>query len=978
MKRLGLILMVFACSWAWAATYYVDATGGDDGALGTSDTTPWKTLSKVNGETFSGDDQVLLKAGEMWRETLVPPSAGTSGHPIVFGRYGTGADPKIYGSTEIPTWADQGGNSWTATHVWSDTAHMQADGTPYPGPYVMWRDGAMLTKVADTPDAEGEWGYSGSTLTIYTTTDPNGSDLELATRDNGIYTAFDDGANYLTVEHIEVAYTGWCGIFQGHGNTFWTVDSCTVHDVGTPGTHDEHGINSRSHDMTVSNCTVYNIGSNGINYSDSESGDGDNFVITGNTVYDCHHAMINLLHVGAETMTGNEILRNVVYLSDGFVDGANSPVGIYFGQGGGTSTVCAYNLVYQTTGPGISVETEAVTCLVENNTIYGGGTASIFTKTAGGLTVRNNIAVNIGDSTHYCYRDTTDADNTVDYNDWYSTGAADGLFLNKHDVPYAPTSGARTFATWKTDTGDDAHSIITDPGITNVVLHDFSLTSSSGAKDTGTNLAYATDLIGTAVPQNTTADMGAYEYTETIAPTVTVEQGGSQTDPINSLPIVFDVTFSEVVTGFDETDVTMGGTATGATVTVDGSGTDYHINVTAVSGDDGTLISSIAADKCVDIYNNGNEASTSTDNSVTYDSTNPTVTVEQGGSQADPATSLPVVFDITFDEQVTGFDTSDITMGGTAVGVTYAVTGSGAAYTLTVSDVTVDGTLIPTIAGSVCTDLAGNDNDASSSTDGTVTFAAAQTYTAPVAAPVKSSAKYIGHVASFTGPGSAEIIQMMAPVEFKEEFLGYQWLYTETGSAGLWYTTQTSLNTSIGLLPDKPNGLLVLNLDSDNNAEQAVLYWGNQKGIDVAYQAYFQAVLALHTVPTTGVDVVWGMAGDHSTTRDNIAQNAWFRCQASGAVVCESDDGTTDLDDKATGITMAADMYHVFQIDFTSLANVKFYIDGTQVATTTTFDLSDLGDAEAVLQPYIGLGKASGTGVGCMYLDSVRIWSGRD
>lgn len=200
--------------------------------------------------------------------------------------------------------------------------------------------------------------------------------------------------------------------------------------------------------------------------------------------------------------------------------------------------------------------------------------------------------------------------------------------------------------------------------------------------------------------------------------TVTVNQGSTQVDPANSLPVVFDVVFSAAVEDFAIGDVTWSGTATGITAEIAGSGTTYTISVT-VSGD-GTLIPSLAAEVAQDGSANLNEASTSTDNSVTYDSTDPTVTIEQGSEQDDPAVSLPVTFDITFDEPVTGFATGDITMGGTATSPVYAVTGSGAAYTLTVSDATLGGTLIPSIDASKCTDLAGNDNEASDSTDNTV------------------------------------------------------------------------------------------------------------------------------------------------------------------------------------------------------------------------------------------------------------------
>lgn len=89
---------------AAANIYYVDQTGGDDSKDGLAQSIsggagPWKTIAKVNSSSFSGDDQILFKRGEVWREQLTVPSSGTSGHPIIFGKYGSsGADPIISGS----------------------------------------------------------------------------------------------------------------------------------------------------------------------------------------------------------------------------------------------------------------------------------------------------------------------------------------------------------------------------------------------------------------------------------------------------------------------------------------------------------------------------------------------------------------------------------------------------------------------------------------------------------------------------------------------------------------------------------------------------------------------------------------------------------------------------------------------------------------------------------------------------------------
>lgn len=61
------------------ATYYVDATNGDDLGMGISQSAPWKTISKVNNSRFQPGDFILFKRGETWREQLVVPYSGSRG-----------------------------------------------------------------------------------------------------------------------------------------------------------------------------------------------------------------------------------------------------------------------------------------------------------------------------------------------------------------------------------------------------------------------------------------------------------------------------------------------------------------------------------------------------------------------------------------------------------------------------------------------------------------------------------------------------------------------------------------------------------------------------------------------------------------------------------------------------------------------------------------------------------------------------------
>lgn len=82
-------------TFASGTVYYVDSASGSDTNNGTSEGTPWKTLSKVNSVTFVAGDKLLFKAGGSWSGMLRPHGSGTGANRNVIGKYGTGPAPII-------------------------------------------------------------------------------------------------------------------------------------------------------------------------------------------------------------------------------------------------------------------------------------------------------------------------------------------------------------------------------------------------------------------------------------------------------------------------------------------------------------------------------------------------------------------------------------------------------------------------------------------------------------------------------------------------------------------------------------------------------------------------------------------------------------------------------------------------------------------------------------------------------------------
>jgi len=112
----AFILLLALAARANATTYYVSSSAGNDANSGTSASAAWQTIAHVNAQTFEPGDAVLFKRGDVWNESLAPPSSGSSGNPIRFDAYGTGPAPNLTGWYAVPAsaWVNVTGNAWKA------------------------------------------------------------------------------------------------------------------------------------------------------------------------------------------------------------------------------------------------------------------------------------------------------------------------------------------------------------------------------------------------------------------------------------------------------------------------------------------------------------------------------------------------------------------------------------------------------------------------------------------------------------------------------------------------------------------------------------------------------------------------------------------------------------------------------------------------------------------------------------------------
>src|SRR4051794_39869164 len=161
---------------------------------------------------------------------------------------------------------------------------------------------------------------------------------------------------------------------------------------------------------------------------------------------------------------------------------------------------------------------------------------------------------------------------------------------------------------------------------------------------------------------------------------------------------------------------------------------------------------------------NTNNASSSTDNTVSYDTAKPEVTIDQAASQSDPTNAQPVHFTAVFSEHISGFTGDDVTLSGSAGHGSASATVtqlSGNRYNVAVAGLSSDGTISADIAAAGVSDDASNSNNASSSTDNTVSYDTAKpSVTIDQAAgqsdptnaqPVHFTAVFSEHISGFTG-----------------------------------------------------------------------------------------------------------------------------------------------------------------------------------------------------------------------------------
>ena len=219
---------------------------------------------------------------------------------------------------------------------------------------------------------------------------------------------------------------------------------------------------------------------------------------------------------------------------------------------------------------------------------------------------------------------------------------------------------------------------------------------------------------GVATDTASNANTAATSQSVTIdvdRPTVTIGV------PSGTQPGAFEatITFSETVSGFAQSDLSLSGSA--ASITAWSANSDNTIYTATIAPTaSGTVTVSVAANVATDGAGNTNTAATSKNVTVSVDTDAPGVSITAPLSVQNGAFSVT----ITFTEAVSGFTQSDLALSGTgSASITSWSSTGNTSYTATVTP-TASGTVTLNVAAGVATDGANNRNTAATSQTVTV------------------------------------------------------------------------------------------------------------------------------------------------------------------------------------------------------------------------------------------------------------------
>ncbi|MCP4912931.1 MAG: hypothetical protein GY909_07410 [Oligoflexia bacterium] len=543
--------------------YYVSSNSGDDSNSGTSPCSPWKSLSKVSGFSFSGSTTIYLKRGETWNEKLVIPTDNLS-----ISAYGSGSLPIISGSVAAGPWNNEGGGiySYAASIDASEgLGNISKDGTMMS--FVEWDTDHSTTLGGASDDS---YTYDDSTDTVYikVVTDPASNTFEISSIFTGIeaenksnvsvsnlnITRFSlHGINFKNcvncdVTNVTISQTGGAdlgpfyagnGIEYGNTSSSGTVDSVTVSEIFdsclSPQTFD----NSQTlTNITFKNSTLTKCGFAGVEISILSNGGTTGSTMSGISVENIiisdtgkgwsgrrygteGHGIRIQADSGAGTISDTLVTRTQISNAAG--DGikvlgdtgistvsrskinGNDGIGVNFSEA--TSSTPKLNLysslIHNNSNYGVSFNCPSCQGFdIYHNTFYDNTTINlaIFAQ-SNSANLKNNVFYSSSAMTHF-FVNSTLASADVDTNCYNDSTNLFGY----NSATYSTVSAFNASTSF--EAGGIGNGIV---GLTNPATEDFTLTSASDCKSLGsTGTGVTLDYSGSTF--SSPPSSGAYQF----------------------------------------------------------------------------------------------------------------------------------------------------------------------------------------------------------------------------------------------------------------------------------------------------------------------------------------------------------------------------------------------------------------------------------------------------------------------------------
>ncbi len=240
--------------------------------------------------------------------------------------------------------------------------------------------------------------------------------------------------------------------------------------------------------------------------------------------------------------------------------------------------------------------------------------------------------------------------------------------------------------------------------------------------------------------------------------------------------------------------------------------------------------------------------------------------------------------------------------------------------------------------------------------------------------------RYAAGVPALYDSLTSETVLPYSTVFFDEDFIGARI------AAGSWPTTpvvgepwvykKQGSPTGVSAISAAGAGIVRLALAATSEAEEAALDFYDLLTFDVTKNIGFDCRVRMPVLPSaTGVEAVFGLMSTGTTAPDANAYYIRFQLSGSGLVNVQTKDGV-NTNSAASPLTFGTVDWHIFRVDCSNPSSIGFYIDGILVALASAFAFAATG-ANALLQPYIGVYKPSGTGVATMDVDMFKVWNNR-